>query len=366
MLESGNETRAGEQTVFISAFTKGDAGAIHAYTLDLKTGKLSLINRTTDVENPFFLAVSPDEKFLYSIHALAFGGKDNEEVAAYKIEPAGKLKFLNRQSAMGTASCYLAIDATGKTALVANYSTGSVASLPTQQDGSLKAAVTFIQHTGSSVDLPRQKQPNAHSIIVSPNNKFVYAADLGIDKILCYQLDAERGKLTPNKQPFVRLPPGSGPRHLTFHPNGKFLYAVNEIKNTVTLFDHDAETGFLIEQQTVSTLPDDFEGRSHTADLKITPDGQFLYATNRGHDSIATYRIGDDGKLKRIAMTPSLGKGPQNLAISDHGEFLICANMPGNSVVVFHINAKTGELQAVGEPTEIPMPSCIMLLSPEK
>lgn len=356
-------THADDPLVFISAFTSGKAGAIHAYQLDPETGGLKLLHRTTDVENPFFMAISPDQRYLYSIHALAFGGEDNEEVAAYEISGRdGKLHLLGRQSALGTASCYLDVDATGKTVLVANYSTGSVAALPVREDGTLGEASSFIQHAGSSVDPARQKGPYAHSIVASPDNRFVYAADLGLDQILSYRLDAKNSTLSPSRQPFVRTPPGAGPRHLTFHPNGGYLYAINELKNSVTLFDFIGGIGALIEQQTISTLPDDFDGTSHCADLKVTPNGRFLYGTNRGHDSIAMFRIGERGRLELIGIEPSLGKGPQNLAITPDGKLLLCANMPGNNVAVFRIDAGSGKLQAVGEPLSMPMPSCIMLL----
>lgn len=364
MLSSSVQTtRADDPLVFISAFAAGDAGAIHAYQLDAETGGLTLMQRTTDVENPFFMAISPDQKYLYSIHAETFGGKEHEKIAAYGLQGrTGELALLNRQSSRGSASCYLTVDATGKTVLVANYSTGSVAALPVGQDGTLGEATSFVQHVGSSVDPARQKGPYAHCIITSPDNRFAYAADLGLDQILGYRLDSSASKLTPNHQPFVRTPPGAGPRHLTFHPDRKHLYAINELKNSVTLFDFVEETGLLIEQQTIATLPEDFDGKSHCADLKITPDGRFLYGTNRGHDSIAAYRIGDEGRLTLIGIEPSLGKGPQNLAITPDGTLLLCANMPGDNVAVFRIDSASGRLKSVGKPTSMPMPSCIMLL----
>jgi 6-phosphogluconolactonase len=353
-----------EPVVFVSAFKSGDEGAIYAYRFDSNNGQLQPLHQTKDVENPFFLVISPDGKFLYSIDAKHFGGDENEFVASFAVQGhTGKLKKLNRQSARGTASCYLDIDATGKTVVVANYSTGSVAALPVQDDGSLDQASSFVQHSGSSVDPKRQKGPNAHSIVVSPDNRFALAADLGIDKILIYRLGSDSAKLTANQtQPFVALPPGSGPRHLTFHPNGKRMYVINELKNTVTFFDYAADTGTLTQRQTIATLPTDFSGTSHTADLKITPDGKFLYGTNRGHDSIAIFRIADDGHLSLVSIEPSLGKGPQNLLITPNGRWLLCANMPGNNVVVFAIDAHTGGLKAAGDPVSIPMPSCIRWL----
>jgi len=352
-----------DPVVFISAFAKGDQGAIQAYSLDLKSAALKPLHRTAGVENPFFLTLSPDRKFLYAIHAKQFGGKENEEVAAYAITGrTGELKLLNRQSARGTASCYLNVDATGRTLVVANYTSGSVASLPVNPDGSLREAASFFQHTGSSVDPKRQKEPHAHSIVVSPDNRFAYAADLGLDQILCYRLDARTGTLTPHQPPFAKTPAGAGPRHLIFHPNGKLVYVINEISNSISVFAWDAATGILTEKQTISTLPKDFKGVSNCADLKFTPDGRRLYGTNRGHDSIAAYNVGTDGQLTLIAIEPSLGKGPQNLAITADGGLLLCANLPGKNVAVFRIDAGTGRLKSVGEPIAAVSPSCIMLL----
>lgn len=360
----GQSANAQERLVFISAFAAGEEGAIHAYRLDLETGKLKLVQRTTGVENPFYLAVSPDQKYLYSIHAKQFGGKEHEQIAAFALDGgSGRLKLLNRQSARGTAACYLDVDATGRTVLVANYSSGSVAALPVSEDGSLGKASSFMQHAGASVDPARQKEPHAHCFVVSPNNQFAYAADLGLDQVLSYRLDAARSKLSPNRQPFVRTPPGAGPRHLTFHPSGKHLYVINELGNSVTLFDHDGNSGMLIERQTISTVPKDFSGKSYCADLKITPDGRFLFGTNRGHDSIAAYRLGQDGRLTLIDIAPSLGKGPQNLAITADGKLLLCANLPASNVAVFRIDQKTGRLTSVGAPVSMPSPSCIRVLA---
>ncbi len=364
LLIMSNTATSADPVVFVSAFTSGEAGAIHAYGFDSKTGQLNLLNRTTDVNNPFFLAISPNGKFLYSIDAEKFGGPENEFVAAYRIEGRdGKLTRLNRQSAGGTASCYLDVDATGKTVVVANYSTGSVASLPIQDDGSLAEAASFVQHVGASVDPKRQTGPNAHSIVVSPDNRFALAADLGIDKVLIYRLNADTATITANEtQPFAKLPPGSGPRHLTFHPNGQRVYVINELSNTITVFNYAVDVGTLTAQHTISTLPAEFSDRTNTADLKISPDGKFLYGTNRGHDSIAIYKIADNGQLDLVSIEPSLGNGPQNLLITPDGRWLLCANMPGNSLVVFAIDSKTGALTPTGEPLSIPMPSCIRWL----
>lgn len=366
LMKSLPTAQAEPPLVFISAFAAGDEGAIHAFHLDLQTGRLLAQERTTDVEHPFFLAVSPDQRFLYSIHARAFGGTEHEEVAAYAIRGRdGRLTLLNRQSARGTAACYLDVDATGRTVLVANYGSGSVAALPVRDDGTLGAAAAFIAHAGSSVDPARQQGPHAHCIVIGPDNRFAYAADLGLDQVLCYRLDAATAGLSPNWQAFVRTPPGAGPRHLTFHPHRPHVYVINELGNSITRFDGQAESGLLVERETISTLPEGFAGQpSYCADVKITPDGRFLYGTNRGHDSIAVYRIGDDGQLSRIAIEPSLGQGPQNLAITPDGNWLLCANMPGNNVAVFRIAAETGRLSSAGPPVALTKPSCIRVLAP--
>ncbi|WP_345320888.1 lactonase family protein [Novipirellula rosea] len=355
---------AGEPVVFVSAFKSGEEGAIHAFRFDTQAGELKPLNQSTGIGQPFFMALSPNGQFLYAIDTDQFGGDQDEWIAAYAVEgETGKLTRLNRQSARGTASCYLDVDASGKSVVVANYASGSVAALPVREDGSLKEAASFIQHKGSSVDPKRQKGPFAHSIVISPDNRFALAADLGLDKVLIYRFDAANGKLVANdEQPFVDLPPGSGPRHLTFDPSGNRVYVINELKNTVTYFTYAADSGTLTLQQTISTLPEGFSGTSHCADLKITPDGQFLYGTNRGHDSIAIYRIGSDGRLNRVGIKSSLGGGPQNLLITPDGRWLLCANMTGNNVRVFRIDSKNGGLTANGDPVSVSMPACLRWL----
>ncbi|MCH2201466.1 MAG: lactonase family protein [Fuerstiella sp.] len=357
-----DSTNATDPLIFVSAFAPGDRGAIHAYQLDTNTGQLNQTRRTTDAEHPFFMALSPNRSFLYSIHAHQFGGEEDDQIAAYRIMgDTGELKLLNRHSAHGTAACYLDVDATGKSLFVANYSSGSVASFPIQNDGSIGDMVSFFEHTDPGIRRSRQQVTHAHSIVVSPNNRFVYAADLAIDQVLCYRLNPDTAQLLPGQQPFVRTPKGAGPRHLTFHPDTQHMFVINETGNTVTSFNWNPDSGMLIEQQTISTIPDDFTGTSHTADLKITPDGRYLYATNRGHDSIAAYRLDKDRQLTLVDIVPSLGKGPQNLAITTDGRWLMCANMTGNNVLVFRIDTESGTITPADEPIAIPSPSCIMI-----
>lgn len=362
MFLSLGAVHGGQPLVFVSSFAPADKGGIEAFHLDVPTGKLTSAGRTPGVPHPFFFAVSADQKYLFSIHAKSFGGKEPEEVASFRIESReGRLTEINRRTTRGTASCYVDIHGSRKSLLVANYSSGDVISYGVAADGTISEPVTFVRHSGSSVNTSRQKEPHAHCFVISPEGKFAYAADLGTDQVLGYRLDSETGTLTANDQPFVSLPPGSGPRHLTFHPNGKWMYVINELLNTITRFSYAAETGVLIERETVPTLPADFKEASYTADLKVTPNGKFLYGTNRGHDSLACYRIADDGKLSLLEIVPSLGKGPQNLAISPDGTLLLCANMAGSNLAVFRIGAD-GKIASAGQPVEIVSPSCIRIL----
>ena len=352
-----------EPLVFISAFAPSGTGAIHAFRLDVEAGSLLPVHRTAEVDNPFFMALSPDHRFLYSVHAEQFNTQKPEQVAAYRLtDRTGKLELLNHQSSHGTASCYLSVDATGRTLLLANYSSASVVTLPINVDGSLGEAASFHQHAGPVFDPVRQNGAHPHSIILSPDNRFAYVADLGLDQILSYQLDPALAKLTPGHPPHEKAPPRAGPRHLIIHPNGRHLYALNEIANSVSRYDYHPESGGITRRETISTLPPGFNGISNGADLKITPDGRFLYATNRGHDSIAAFRIDRDGVLALIGIESSRGKGPQNLAISPEGGLLLCANLPGNNVAVFRIDGLTGNLKPLGEPISMPKPSCIVLL----
>jgi 6-phosphogluconolactonase len=354
-----------EMLAYITAFAAGEEGALHAYRLDVPSGRLEFLHKTTEVKNPFFLALSPDYRFLYSIHEPGqYGGGPGGEVAAFALDrPTGKLTFLNRSATGGPASCYLDVDATGRCVLSASYSGGSVAVLPVQADGSLGQATCLVRHEGSSVNPQRQKKPYAHCIVADPTGRFAFAADLGTDKIMIYRLDSAAGKLVPNEQPFVRTPPGGGPRHFTFHPSQRYAYGINEMGNSVTVFRYDKRRGTLFELQTLSTLPTDWQGTSHCADVKVTPSGKFLYGTNRGHDSIAIYAVDKaTGLLSLVGIEPSRGKNPQNLAITPDGSLLLVANMGGDNAVVFRIHRRTGKLTETGQEVRLPKPSCIMLV----
>jgi 6-phosphogluconolactonase len=259
------------------------------------------------------------------------------------------------------------VDKTGKTVLVANYGGGSVAALPIAADGRLGKATAAIQHKGSSVNQQRQSAPHAHSINIDSSNRFAVAADLGLDKLLIYRLDAAKGTLTPNDPPFASVAPGSGPRHFAFHPNGKFAYVINEMLCTVTAFSFDEKTGSLRELQTITTLPHEVRSGYSTAEIVAHPSGKFLYGSNRGHDSIALFAVDTEtGKLTALGHEPTGGKTPRNFAIDPTGTFLLAENQESDTIVVFRIDQASGKLKPTGHVANVPTPVCVRFLELEE
>ena len=354
---------------YVGTYTGGSGSeksqGIYLMELDLRTGKLStpqLVAKSTD---PSFLAIDPAKKFLYSVNELGeFRGRRGGGVSAFAIDPAdGKLSPLNQQSSVGDGPCHLVVDRQGKNVLVANYGSGSVACLPIEADGRLKPASSFIQHQGAGADPQRQSSPHAHSINLDAAGHFAVAADLGLDKVLIYSLDAAHGKLTPSTTPFAKVAPASGPRHFAFHPDGHFGYVINEMANTVTAFAYDAGKGSLSEIQVISTLPTDYKGTSYTAEVQVHPSGKFLYGSNRGHDSIAIFSIDSTtGKLTALGFEPTQGKNPRNFAIDPTGQYLLAENQDSNTIVVFHIDSSNGSLRPTGQTVKLYRPVCIKMI----
>lgn len=272
------------------------------------------------------------------------------------------LTSLNKVSTRGTIPAHLVVDSTGKSLVVANYGSGSVAVFPVNGDGSLGAASAFVQHSGSSTG-PRQKGPHAHAVVLSADNRFVFVPDLGLDEVLSYRLDPAAGTLTPNDPPFTKVTQGSGPRHFAFHPDGQFAYTVHEMGSLVTVFAYDRAGGTLKELQTISTLPRDFSGTNNSAELQVHPNGRFLYASNRGHNSIAVFAIDPRAKtLTLVEHVPTQGKTPRNFAIDPTGRYLLAANQDTNNIVIFRIDQKTGRLTPTGDNLETPLPVCLLFL----
>ncbi|MBI2481594.1 MAG: lactonase family protein [Planctomycetia bacterium] len=354
--------------VYVGTYTRGGKSqGIYTLKLNMKTGTLTQVGVTGGVVNPSFLAIHPSNKFLYAVGEISeFDGKPTGGVTAFAINPKdGSLTKLNEKSSGGAGPCYVVVDATGKNVLVANYGGGSVASLPIKSDGTLEDASAFIQHQGSSVNEQRQSGPHGHSINLSPDNKFAFAADLGLDKILIYAFDAEQGQLTPHTQAAADIKPGSGPRHFAFHPSGKYAYVINEMALTVTAFKYDAEHGVLKTLQTISTIPDADRSQPglSTAEVRVHPSGKFLYGSNRGHDTIAAFSINQDtGELTYIENEPTQGKTPRNFFIDPTGTYLLAENQATDSIVVFRINQDTGNLEPTGNRIEVPAPVCIRMI----
>jgi 6-phosphogluconolactonase len=357
-----------EYLVYIGTYTGPKSQGIYAYRFDAATGRLTSLGLVAATVNPSFLAVHPSGRFLYAVNETSdYDGRKSGSVSSFAVDrQTGKLTFLNKVSSRGADPCHLAVDKTGKSVLVANYTGGSVAVFPVREDGRLVEASAFVQHTGSSVNPERQQGPHSHSINPSPDNRFAVVADLGLDQLLVYRFDATQGKLAANHPPFAKVRPGAGPRHLAYHPNGKFAYVINEMQSTVTAFSYDAAGGVLRELQTVSTLPSDFAGENTTAEVEAHPAGKFLYGSNRGHDSIAVFAIDAlKGTLTPVERVSTQGKAPRHFKIDPTGSYLFAANQDSNNLVVFRVDSKTGRLTPTGVVVEVPAPVCVAFVAVE-
>lgn len=354
--------------VYVGTYTGGKSKGIYRSELDLETGKLSDPVLAGEVTSPSFLAIHPSRKYLYAVTEIGdFQGKKTGAVGAFSIDSAtGDLKLLNQQPSGGAGPCHLVVDKAGANVLVANYGGGSVASLPIQADGSLAPAKSVIQHAGSSVNKQRQESPHAHSINLDAANRFAFAADLGLDKVLVYQFDSQAGTLAANSPPAADVEPGSGPRHFAFHPSGKYAYVINEMTLTVTVFEYDAEKGRLNAIQTISTVPADAERKgASTAEVQVHPSGKFLYGSNRGHNTIAIFQIDPaTGKLTAAGHQGTDVKVPRNFGIDPTGRFVVVANQDGDSLVVFRVDPATGALAPTGHKIEVPKPVCVKFTTP--
>jgi 6-phosphogluconolactonase len=345
--------------MYVGTYTKAPSKGIYAYRFAGATGTatpMANAGLAAETENPSFLAVHPNQRFLYAVNELASG-----TVSAFAIDRStGTLTLLNRVATRGADPCHLSLDRSGKWLFVANYSGGSVAAFPVRDDGTLGEASAFHQHAGSSVDKSRQNGPHAHDVVVAPDNKFVLAVDLGLDRIFSYRLDPGANGLAPDPS-FVAVTPGVGPRHLAFRPDGRFAYVLNEMRSSVGAFRYDAGRGTLAELQTLSTLPGGFSGQSSGAEIEVHPNGKFVYASNRGHDSIAAFRIDPaGGMLTAGERTPTQGKTPRGFAIDPSGRFLLAGNQNSGTLVVFRIDPATGGLTSVGAPLQIPSPVSVV------
>ncbi len=349
-----------QSLVFFGTYTKGVSKGVEVAKFDSTTGKLSQPETAAETSNPSFVTIHPNHKWLYAVGEEGKGGT----VTAFKIEAGGKLTKMNSVSSRGSSPCHLNLDRTGKFLTVVNYTSGSVAVYPLKDDGSLGESTGFQQHAGTGPDKRRQEGPHAHSINMSADNRFAIVADLGQDKIFVYKFDASKGTITPNDPPYASVMPGGGPRHFAFHPKGKYAYAINEMGSKVTAFNWDAAAGKLTEIQSITTLPADFKGNSTTADVQVHPNGKFVYGSNRGHDSIAAFKLDQKtGKLTALGNTSTKGKTPRNFGIDPTGKWMIAANQDTDNVVVFKIDTKTGALTPTGQEYKVGAPVCVKFMA---
>lgn len=348
-----------EWLVYVGTYTGPGSKGIYLLRLNSTGGELRNEGLAAEIDNPSFLAIHPDHTRLYAVGELAsFRGKKSGAVSAFAIDPAGRLTLLDQQVSGGEGPCHVSLDFRHRSLLIANYSSGTVAAVPLEPKDKL-GQPGVVLHTGSGPNARRQERPHAHSINPDPEGNFALAADLGADKIFIYRL-GDGHKLVPHDPPAVSLAPGSGPRHLAFHPNGRFVYVNNELNSTVTVFAFDSKRGTLKEIETRTTLPPGFTGENYTAEVQVHPSGKFVYVSNRGHDSLAIFAIdAATGRLTPVGHEPTQGNWPRNFRIDPTGTWLLAANQKSNSVVVFRVDAGTGKLRATGAKAEVSAPACI-------
>ena len=308
-----------------------------------------------EAREPAFFVIHPDGLHLYSCTSGEPGG-----VAAYDIDPrTGGLTLLNRALAGGGDTSFISLDGTGRYALAANYQGGSIAVFALRPDGAIGDWTAFVQQSGTGVNPARQAHAYAHSIITDPSNRFALVADLGADKVFVYRFDRRDGSVNANEPAFASIAPGSGPRHVRFHPSGRWVYVVSEMASTVTGMNWDESTGALSAFQTISILPPGFAGTSTAAEIEVHPNGRFLYASNRGDDSIAAFSVDPaTGRLSLVGHVASGGRTPRNFALDPTGRWIICSNQDSDNAVVFRVDEATGRLTQVGKPVSLPSPFC--------
>jgi 6-phosphogluconolactonase len=353
--------------VFFGTYTGEKSRGIYVSRLDLASGALTTPQLAAETPSPSYIAVNPDARFLYAANEVSrFNGKDTGSVSAFAVDrTSGTLRPLNQQASGGDGPAHLIVDKIGRNVLVANYGGGSVAVLPIGADGRLQPASAVVKHTGSSVDPKRQTKPYAHSINLDPANRFAYAADLGLDKVLIYRFNPDKGSLTANDPPFATVQPGSGPRHFAIHPDRPFAYVINEMTMTIGAFTRDAGSGALTALQTISTLPDGHSVQTgfSTADVQVHPSGRFLYGSNRGHDTIVSFAIDHQtGRLTYIEHRPTQGRTPRAFGIDPTGTYLLAANQRSDSVVVFRIDKRTGRLAPTKHTVNVGSPVCVKFI----
>lgn len=347
---------------FVGTYTeKTDSKGIYAFDFDAGTGELKLKGVAAETPNPSWVAVHPNGRFAYAANETG----PRSTITAFAVDAkSAQLAQLNQQSALGADPCYLSFDKTGKYLFVANYSSGNVVVFPILPDGKLGEHTANVKDAGTlGPNKQRQEGPHAHWVQASPDNRFVFVSDLGLDALLSYRFDPTNGTLTPNNPPLAKLTPGAGPRHVAFSPNGKHVYVISELANTVTAFSYNADKGTLFETQILSTLPGGFTGRNDDAEISVDSTNKWLFASNRGHDTITVFAINPDGTLHATGQYPTGGKEPRHFTLDPTGKFLLAENQNSNSIVVFRIDQATGSLTKVSQADKLPSPVCLAFLS---
>ena len=355
--------------VYVGTYTDAGSRGIYRFEFDPATGAATAPTLAGEAENPSFLAVHPNGHALYAVNEIAnFGGARTGAVTAFAIQPGtGALTRLNQQPSGGADPCHLAVDGAGRDVLVANYTSGTVAVLPLDPDGCLRPPSVVRQHAGTGPNRARQEGPHAHEIVLDAAGAFAFAADLGADRIFSYRFGAASGSLEPSAPGSAALPPGSGPRHLAWHPSGRLAYVIGELASTVTAFRYDAGRGALDPFQTVTTLPAGFSGANTAAEVAVAADGRFLYASNRGDDSLAVFAIdGASGALAPAGRVPTGGRTPRHFAFAGSGRWLLVANQDSDSVTIFRLDPATGRPSPVGRPLAISRPVCVLPAAPAR
>ncbi len=353
------------QIVYVGAYTNapGAAKGINAFRFDAATGKLTSLGLVAETASPSFLAVSPNGKFLYAVNETdTFNGKPGGAVSAYSIDRAtGKLTFLNQVESKGAAPCHIAIDPSGKAAVVANYNSGTFASFPILPDGKIGEAASVMQDSGSGPNKGRQEGPHAHEMVIA--DKLVLGADLGTDHIQLFHLDPSTAKLTAANPAFASTDPGWGPRHMVISNDKKFIYVLSEMKSSVATMDYDPVKGPGKVLSTISALPADFKGSDTGAEIMLNKSGRTLYSSNRGHNSIAVFSVDTKtGKLTLTADVLSGGKTPRYFTLDPTGKWLLAANQDSNNIVVFKVDQSTGALTPSGEVAQTGAPVDLLFL----
>ena len=360
---------AGKYLLYVGTYTTGESKGIYAYRYDEASGKTESLGLAAASVNPSFLAADPSGRFLYAVNETGdYHGASSGAISAFAVDrQTGKLTLLNELASRGADPCYISLDKTGKYLLVANYTGGNIAVFPVAKDGKLERVSAFVQHTGSSVNPQRQEAAHAHWIETTADNRFVIVADLGLDKLMVYRFEPKNSfSLTPSDPPFTTIEPGSGPRHVAFRPDNKFAYVISELASTVTVLSYDSTKGVLTPVQTISTLPEDFSSHNDAAEIHVHPNGKFLYASNRGEDSIVVYSIDQkSGRLSLIEDVPTQGKTPRNFEIDPSGSRLLVANQESGNIVVFNLDTKTGHLSATGETLNVASPVSLRFVPAE-